>query len=168
MFSYLLLYSFVGNFVTGTILKISSGGSIELLATFPTVQEGVVIGYITHFDGTIYATAPGEHVIYSVSMSGGARILARSGEKESKDGPLLGASFNTPNGIAADPNKKVVYVTEGGGNNGGALRVNQFRVEVSKNRASQSIERTPLKFCSLLAVVFYNTSTSSILFPQVS
>lgn len=113
---------FVGNFITGVILKISPDSSIEILATIPTVQEGVVIGYITYFDEMIYATAVGEHVIYSVSMSGEAKILAGSGEKESKDGPLLSASFNTPNGITADPTKKVLYVTEGG-ENGGALRV---------------------------------------------
>lgn len=114
---------FVGNFSTGAILKISPDSTIEILATIPTVREGVVIGYLTYFDATIYATAPGEHVIYSISMSGEVKILAGTGDKESKDGPLLDASFNTPNGITADPNKKVLYVTAGGANDDGALRV---------------------------------------------
>lgn len=113
---------FVGNFSTGDILKISPDQSIEVLATIPTVQEQVVIGYITYLAGTIFATAPGEHVIYRVSMSGEAKIFAGSGIQESTDGTLMEASFDTPNGITADPKRKVLYVTEGGPN-GAALRV---------------------------------------------
>lgn len=113
---------YVGNFTTGDILKIRPDKSLNVLATIPTVREGFVIGYITYFAGSIFATAVGEHVIYRVSMSGEAKIFAGSGIQKSVDGPLLEASFNTPNGITADSKRKVLYVTEGG-ESGGALRV---------------------------------------------
>ncbi|MDB4291901.1 hypothetical protein N9954_00725 [Maribacter sp.] len=117
---------FVANFSSGDIVKINPDKSVEVLATIPTVQEGVVIGYITYFAGSIFATAIGEHVIYKVSMSGEARIFAGSGIQESVDGKLLEASFNTPNGITADAKKKVLYVTEGA-ESAGALRVLKFK-----------------------------------------
>ncbi|QCW99057.1 hypothetical protein FGM00_02595 [Aggregatimonas sangjinii] len=117
---------FVGNFSTGDILKISPDKSLEVLATIPTVREGFVIGYITYFGESIFATAVGEHVIYRVSMSGEAKIFAGSGIQESVDGKLMEASFDTPNGITADPKRKVLYVTEGG-ESAGALRVLKFK-----------------------------------------
>jgi len=110
---------FVSNFNTGAILKINTDKSIQVLATIPTVQERAVIGYITYLNGFIYATALGEHVVYSVSMSGEATIFAGSGNPETVDGSLLNASFNTPNGITSDPNNNVLYVT----GRGNALRV---------------------------------------------
>jgi len=106
---------FVGNFITGDILRIGVDKSVEVLATIPTIRQAVVIGYITYLDGAIYATAVGEHVIYKVSLSGESSIFAGSGEKDTTNGSLLGASFDTPNGIAADANRNVLYVTELGG-----------------------------------------------------
>ncbi|WP_350284547.1 hypothetical protein [uncultured Croceitalea sp.] len=103
---------FVGNFETGDILKISADRSIEVLVKIPTVRQDVVIGYLTYYDGSIYATATGEHVIYKVSMSGEATVFAGSGTQKTEDGALLEASFDTPNGITADPNKKVLYITQ--------------------------------------------------------
>ncbi len=105
---------FVGNFNTGDILQIHPDRSVEVLATIPTVVENFVIGYITYFAGSIFATAPGEGVIYRVSMSGEASVFAGNGVKTTQDGPLEEASFNVPNGITADPKRKVLYVTEGG------------------------------------------------------
>ncbi|AWX45876.1 hypothetical protein HME9304_02906 [Flagellimonas maritima] len=105
---------FVGNFNSGEILKINSDASIESLATLPTVVEGLVIGYITYFAGSIFATGIGENVIYRVSMSGEAKIFAGSGEKTTTDGNLMQASFDRPNGITADHLRKVLYITESG------------------------------------------------------
>lgn len=112
---------FVGNFSSGDILRIGRNGDAELLATLPTVVENAVIGYITYFAGSIFATAVGEHVIYRVSMDGDATVFAGNGAQETSDGPLLESSFNTPNGITADALRKRIYVSEGAGD--GALRV---------------------------------------------
>ncbi|MEM1336296.1 MAG: hypothetical protein AAF634_14555 [Bacteroidota bacterium] len=103
---------FVGNFTTGDILEIAPDTSIEVLVTLPTDEPGVVIGYITYLNGSIYATAPGEHVIYEVSLSGEASVLAGSGSESTRDGSLTEASFDTPNGIVGDANRNVLYVTE--------------------------------------------------------
>ncbi|MEM8765011.1 MAG: SMP-30/gluconolactonase/LRE family protein [Bacteroidota bacterium] len=103
---------YVGNFTTGAILKIASDQAVERLAIIPTVQQGVVIGYLTFLDDFIYATGIGEHVIYRVSLTGEASIFAGSGTQSSTDGGLLGATFDQPNGIAADPDKNVLYVNE--------------------------------------------------------
>lgn len=112
---------FVGNFSSGDILKIASDGNVELLATLPTVEENVVIGYIIYSAGNIFATAIGEHVIYKINMDGKATIFAGNGVQATVDGPLEEASFDTPNGIAVDPFRKRIYVSEGAGD--GALRV---------------------------------------------
>ncbi|MEO1487018.1 MAG: SMP-30/gluconolactonase/LRE family protein [Bacteroidota bacterium] len=106
---------YVGNFSTGAILKIATDQTVERLAVIPTVRQGVVIGYLTFLDDFIYATGIGEHVIYQVSLTGEATIIAGSGTQSSLDGSLLGASFDEPNGIAADPDKNVLYVNEIGG-----------------------------------------------------
>lgn len=115
---------FVGNFSTGDILKITENQTIELLTTIPTVVENVVIGYISYFSDSIYATAAGEHTIYKVSMEGEATIFAGNGEKATIDGSLLEASFDTPNGITVDPVREKIYVSQG---SGAALRVIELR-----------------------------------------
>ncbi|MEL7269820.1 MAG: SMP-30/gluconolactonase/LRE family protein [Bacteroidota bacterium] len=106
---------YAGNFTTGAILKIASDQTVERLAIIPTVRQGVVIGYLTFLNDFIYATGIGEHVIYRVSLTGEASIIAGSGTQSSTDGSLLGATFDQPNGIAADPDKNVLYVNEIGG-----------------------------------------------------
>ncbi|WP_422858476.1 hypothetical protein ACOKFD_13995 [Flagellimonas sp. S174] len=109
---------FVGNFVTGAILKIDIEKSIEVITTIPTVRQGFVIGYITLLGDTIYATAVEEHVIYKVSLTGETSIFAGSGTQSTTEGSLLGATFDTPNGIVGDANKNVLYITQ----TNGALR----------------------------------------------
>ncbi len=116
---------FVGSFITGDILKVSSSGSVEVFATIPTVTENVVIGYITYFAGSIFATAIGENAIYRVSMDGEATLFAGNGTKATEDGSLEEASFDNPNGITADPYRKALYITDAGAE--GALRVIRFR-----------------------------------------
>ncbi|QLG44858.1 NHL repeat-containing protein [Costertonia aggregata] len=115
----------VGNFATGDIFLINPNLEIKVLATIPTVVEGFVIGYITYFAGSVFATAISEHVIYKVSMSGEVTVFAGNGTQETVDGSLEGASFNGPNGIAADPIRKRIYISENSGE--GALRVIKFQ-----------------------------------------
>ncbi|MEM9868178.1 MAG: hypothetical protein AAF765_10845 [Bacteroidota bacterium] len=111
---------YVGNFITGDVLRIDGDKAIEVLATIPTKRENFVIGYITYFDNAIFATAPGEHVIYKITLSGETSIFAGSGTEGTEDGSLLQASFDTPNGIVGDVDRNVLYVTEA---EGAALRL---------------------------------------------
>jgi len=105
----------IGNLITGDILSISPNKEVKLIAKIPTVVEFSVIGYIAHYKNHIYATAGAEHVIYKVSLKTGEfEIFAGNGEAASIDGPLLEASFNSPNGITIDPYRKILYVNEFG------------------------------------------------------
>ena len=107
---------FVGNFTTGDILKINSDETIEVLTTIPTIQTNAVIGYITYLEGFIFATAVGEHVIYRVSATtGDTATFAGNRTQGTTDGSLLGASFDTPNGIVGDTSRNVLYVSSSDG-----------------------------------------------------
>lgn len=107
----------VGNLVTGDILSVSSDGSdISLIATIPTVISQYVIGYITFFEGYIYATGLGANKIYRVSLDGQIEEFAGNGQNASIDGVLSQASFSVPNGITVDREKRVLYISEISGN----------------------------------------------------
>ncbi|MEL7271260.1 MAG: hypothetical protein AAGL34_16920 [Bacteroidota bacterium] len=103
---------YVGNFNTGEIVKIARNGEISVLATIPTVVQNFVIGYITYFGGSLFATAAGEGVIYRVTLDGEATVFAGNGVKARVDGALTEASFDIPNGITGDALRKVLYVTD--------------------------------------------------------
>ena len=111
---------YVGNFASGEIIKVSANGTLESLATLPTVVEGFVLGYLTHFAGSLFVTAIGENVIYRVTLSGDISVFAGTGELGAADGALEEASFNAPNGIAVDPLRRIIYISEFGA--GGGLR----------------------------------------------
>jgi len=110
----------VGNFLSGEILSVSLDGNVSSIATIPTIFQNFVLGYLTFYQGYIYATAIGEGLIYKVSLSGEVTVFAGNGAQATTDGDLLEASFNLPNGITVDPIRKVLYVSEFGGS--GALR----------------------------------------------
>jgi len=116
---------YVGNFVSGNIMKIDQSRNISIFATIPTVIENTVIGYISYASGAIFATAIGENVIYKVDMEGNASVFAGNGVKQTVDGSLLESSFNLPNGIVADGIRKVIYISEADPT--GSLRVIKLR-----------------------------------------
>ena len=113
----------VGNFGTGKIMSLDSEGTITEIATIPTVFEGFVIGYIDYFDGHIYATGYGSNIIYKVSLDGNVEELAGTGDLSSRDGELAKATFMTPNGIAVDKERKLLYVSQNGFGEPTSLRV---------------------------------------------
>lgn len=102
----------VGNFGTGLIMSIDKEGLISEIATIPTVVSGFVIGYIDFFEGHVYATGYGSNKIYKVSLDGTVEEFAGNGELDSVDGELARASFQTPNGIAIDKTRRILYVSE--------------------------------------------------------
>ncbi|TAI49008.1 hypothetical protein [Flagellimonas allohymeniacidonis] len=110
----------VGNYATGQILSVSLDGQVELIASIPVVIENFVLGYITYHKGFIYGTAIGENLIYKVSLKGEVEVFAGTGVASTTDGLLLEATFNAPNGIAADPIRNILYISEFGGS--GSLR----------------------------------------------
>ncbi|OEK04820.1 hypothetical protein BFP71_15380 [Roseivirga misakiensis] len=113
----------VGNFLTGAVLSINPSGDISLIGTVPTLGRGSVIGYLTYFEGNVYATSGGGKRIYKVSLGGEVTVFAGSGVVGSSDGEFQDATFTIPNGIAVDKAKRVLYVSDGATTGGANLRV---------------------------------------------
>ncbi|WP_025742624.1 NHL repeat-containing protein [Aquimarina pacifica] len=105
----------VANQITGEIVSIDPEGTISLIVQVPDLGEpGLRIGHCTIINDIIYGTGMSVHKIFSVTLDGEVNFIAGTGEAGFADGPLLEASFDTPNGIAADKRKKILYITEYG------------------------------------------------------
>lgn len=113
----------IGNYITGNILSVDPDGGVELIAKLPTVTAQTVIGYITFYDGFVYATGNGAGIIYRISLNGEVTVFAGNGQRAYIDGELDKASFSRPNGIAVDKNRKLLYVTDARTDGTAALRV---------------------------------------------
>lgn len=112
----------VGNFSTGRIMSIDTEGTVIEIGTVPTVVQGFVIGYIEYFEGHVYATGYGSNKIYKVSLDGNVQEFAGNGARASTDGELDKASFMTPNGIAIDKTRRILYVSQNALGNPTSLR----------------------------------------------
>jgi len=100
------------NFFTADILKVTPDGEVSLIAKIPNTTQGFAIGYMTIFEGAIYATGISQNVIYKVNFDGTTSIFAGTGENESTDGKLDEATFSQPNGIAADERRRILYISQ--------------------------------------------------------
>ncbi|MBV6643819.1 MAG: hypothetical protein KI790_00130 [Cyclobacteriaceae bacterium] len=99
---------FTGNFDSGKIHQVSLDGTVTEIADLTG------IGYLTEMNGYLYATLFTEHKIAKVSLTGEDEIIAGTGKNSQKDGPLLLASFDKPNGIIGDAATNTLYMTEWG------------------------------------------------------
>lgn len=109
----------VANFATAKIFSINPKGKVKFIAQIKdVVVKNWGIGYITIVDDFIYATAIAKSKIFKVSMDGNVEWFAGNGKPESRDGNLLEASLNYPNGIASDKKNKILYISEYGKNGG--------------------------------------------------
>lgn len=113
---------YVSNFASGLIMAVSESGELEEIGNIPVVYPNYVVGYITYFEGHIYATGYGSNKIYKMSLEGQVSELAGSGKYGSTDGEAKDAEFITPNGIEVDPKKRLLYVTQNGNGKPAALR----------------------------------------------
>ncbi|MGD1947400.1 MAG: hypothetical protein ACFB0A_14330 [Croceivirga sp.] len=113
---------FVSNFSTGKIFKIENESTIVEFAAVPIEYPGYVIGYITYFNGNIYATGYGASKIYKIGIDGNVTLLAGSGERKDKDGNQNKAGFFVPNGIEIDKKKKRLYISQNGNGQPKSLR----------------------------------------------
>jgi len=111
----------VGNFATADILSIDPDGNVSLIANIPNIViGGFGIGYITVVGNSVFATGIGVNKIFRVTLDGTVEEFAGTGDAAVVDGPIGEASFNGPNGIAADKYGRALYISEFGGS--GALR----------------------------------------------
>lgn len=113
---------YLSNFTTGKIFKVEEDKAIQAFAQIPVTYPGYVIGYITYFEGFIYATGYGSNQIYRINQQGKVYVLAGSGEYNQNDATALKAGFITPNGIEIDAKRRRLYITQNGNGRSASLR----------------------------------------------
>ena len=95
---------YVGNYNDGRILKIDSNVEVTEIARITEGQQAIV-GYITYADGAVFATGFDANKIFKVSLNG---VIERLAGTE-------GTSFSKPNGISANAEGTLLFVSEYGG-----------------------------------------------------
>ncbi len=94
------------NFNNGAVLKITPDGTISQFATIP----GGSNAHITFANNRFYVVARSANRIYEVSKEGEVTLIAGAGPAGNNDGTSAEATFFIPNGIAASPDGKKLYV----------------------------------------------------------
>jgi sugar lactone lactonase YvrE len=100
---------FVANFSDGRVLRVSPAGEVSEFATIP----GGGNGHLTFVGPDLFVTAFRANRIFRVDSTGTAALVAGDGRMQSidsDDAPT--ASFATPNGIAYDPVRDVLYTND--------------------------------------------------------
>ena len=100
---------YVVNFNNTLVLRITPDGTVARFADIPGTGGN---GHITFARGGFYVTKFRGHQLFRVSRQGVVRVLAGTGEEGEGDGPAANATFTRPNGIAADPSGKALWVND--------------------------------------------------------
>ncbi|GMR25562.1 MAG: hypothetical protein BMS9Abin39_0870 [Ignavibacteria bacterium] len=99
---------YVGNFNDGKIFKRTQNGDITEIGDIPGWM-----GFMTKAGSNIYATAFQQHKIYKVPMDGsGQSVFAGTGAAGQNDGPVIQATFSSPNGIIATTTGDTLYISD--------------------------------------------------------
>ncbi len=100
---------YVANFSDGRVNKITQAGEVSTLAT---LSAPATIGYLIFANGKLYATGFTAHCIFSIDLDGTITPIAGTGVRANTDGPAQEAEFFSPNGLAASPDGKTIYVSQ--------------------------------------------------------
>lgn len=101
------------SFSNGKVVKIAPDGEVSVLVELAVLTGGpnpVGNGHITYSQGFLFVTSIGRGMVYKVSLSGEAELIAGNGAFSNTEGKALDASFSKPNGIAASPNGDELYI----------------------------------------------------------
>ncbi len=96
---------YVANFSNNSVLRVDQQGVVQLLAKL----SGNNNGHITYDNGKFYVVSRGGNQIFSMNKSGNLTLLAGTGNRASKDGPALQASFTLPNDLSVSADGKTLY-----------------------------------------------------------
>ena len=101
---------YVVTFNSNDVLKVSPEGEVTHFAKTPDKMGN---GHLTIVNNIMYITGFHGHRIYRLPLEGGeVEVLTGTGERSSLDGPGHEATFSYPNGIAASPDGKTLYVND--------------------------------------------------------
>ncbi|HKJ03212.1 MAG TPA: tetratricopeptide repeat protein, partial [Longimicrobiales bacterium] len=117
---------YVVNFNNTLVVRVTPGGEAS---RFTDIPGGPGNGHITFARGGFYVTKFNGNQVFRVGRDGSVRTLAGTGEAGERDGPALEATFTRPNGIAADPGGKVLWINDliSGATVGSAASVTSLR-----------------------------------------
>lgn len=99
---------YVANFADGRVIRIDADGEASVYATIP----GGGNGHLVAVAGELFVTALRANRLYRVSADGEVHLFAGTGAFGQQDGAAGEAQFSTPNGIAYNPVRDVLYVND--------------------------------------------------------
>lgn len=143
---------FVGNFNDRKIYKVLPNGNLVYIARVPSAGSLPNLGYITYFQGKIWATTMTGHKIYCVNPNAIDDITLFAGSTSGNtEGDISIAKFGTPNGIIPNRTNDGLYITEYGSKN--IREISNISLSVKTN----AYEKNSLK-------VYPNPSADYIMF----
>lgn len=95
----------------GRVHRLGPDGTPELIAVVDA-PGSLRVADLVAAHGGLYATSFSGHSVWRITAEGRAEVFAGTGRRGGEDGPALQASFNSPNGIAASPDGRTLYVQE--------------------------------------------------------
>lgn len=100
---------YVVSFSTTAIARVAPDGT---MTTFTDIPGGPGNGHITFARGGFYVTKFGANEVFRVERDGSYRLISGSTEAGEVDGPGEVARHTRPNGIAAGPLGKVLWIND--------------------------------------------------------
>lgn len=99
---------FVVSFSSPKIIRITPDGEVSVFAN----TGGNGVGHIVFLRGVFFATSFIDNKIYRITGQGKVSLFSGTGERSVKDGVVEEAAFSNPNGIAADPTGRFLYIND--------------------------------------------------------
>jgi len=119
--------TYIGNFNDRKIYKYKNG-SLSFIAELPAgAPNANFLGFLTSAKGFLFATQLGEHKIYKINPNKENDFEVFTGSVlGNDDGDISKATFNFPNGILANSNGTILYISDAGTSN---LRIIERKIE---------------------------------------
>jgi CubicO group peptidase (beta-lactamase class C family)/sugar lactone lactonase YvrE len=97
---------YVVSFDNGHVVRVTKQGSVSRIATLPEGGNA----HIAFAQGAFFVTKIGTNRVYRLFPGGRYEPFAGTGNLGLEDGPLSEAALSRPNGIAASPDERALYL----------------------------------------------------------